>query len=298
MQLMSIGGMGLATKAFSFEQLATGKFTKLTILHTNDTHSRIEPFPMDGSRNQGLAGVAKRAEVIRRIRSENEHVLLLDAGDFFQGTPYFNFFSGELEVRLMNELGYDAVTIGNHEFDLGMENLAHQLSKAKFSVVNANYDTAGTPLDGIVKPYTVIRKGPLKIGILGLGVEMKGLVPEKFIGQTKYNDPVASANNTALIMKNEEKCDFIICLSHLGLEYDDAQVSDHVVARNTRNIDLIIGGHSHSFINEPRKVKNLDGKEVMINHAGWGGILLGRLDFYYESKTRWKWFESEKLEVG
>jgi len=287
----------LTTAVYSSGQTDQSKYVKLTILHTNDTHSRIEPFPMDGSRNQGLGGVAKRAEVVRRIREQNEHVLLLDAGDYFQGTPYFNFYSGELEITLMNELGYDVATIGNHEFDLGLDNLASQLSKAKFQIVNANYGIKGTPLEGILKPYTIIQKGPLKIGIFGLGVEMQGLVPEKFIGNTRYNDPVLAANRTAGYLKNEEKCDYVICLSHLGLEYDDSTVSDHVIAKNSQNIDLVIGGHSHSFLNEPISVMNANGKEVLINHAGWGGIILGRIDVVFEPKTRSKWFKSENIKI-
>ncbi|HAQ38872.1 MAG TPA: metallophosphatase [Saprospirales bacterium] len=287
----------LTTAVYSLGQTVQDKYIKITILHTNDTHSRIEPFPMDGSRNQGLGGVAKRAEVIRNIREENEHVLLLDAGDYFQGTPYFNFYSGELEIMLMNELGYEVATIGNHEFDLGLDNLARQLGKAKFQIVNANYGIEDTPLEGILKPYTIIRKGPIRIGVFGLGVEMRGLVPEKFMGNTIYNDPVLAANETAAYLKNEEKCDYVICLSHLGLEYDDATASDLVIAKNSQNIDLVIGGHTHSFLNEPIRVMNAIGKEVLINHAGWGGIILGRIDVFFEPKTLNKWFKSENIKI-
>jgi len=297
LQLMYIGAMGLATCTNSFGQLASGQFVKLTILHTNDTHSRIEPFPMDGSRNQGLGGVAKRAELIRQIREQNEHVVLLDAGDFFQGTPYFNFYSGELEVKIMNELGYDAATIGNHEFDLGMDNLAEQLRNAKFPVVNANYSLTDTPLEGLIKPYTIIKKGPLKIGVFGLGVQMQGLIPEKFMKNAVYNDPVETANKIAEELKSIKKCDYVICLSHLGLDEDEGTVNDKLVAKSTNNIDMIIGGHSHSFLNEPVRVKNLSGKEVLINHAGWGGIVLGRIDVYLESRTRWIWFEPGNVKL-
>lgn len=297
LQQFAIVVLILSTTVYSFGQTDQSKYVKLTILHTNDTHSRIEPFPMDGSRNQGLGGVAKRAEVIRRIREQNENVLLLDAGDYFQGTPYFNFYSGELEIALMNELGYDVATVGNHEFDLGLDNLASQLSKAKFQIVNANYGIKGTPLEGILKPYTIIQKASLKIGIFGLGVEMQGLVPEKFIGNTRYNDPVLAANQIAGYLKNEEKCDYVICLSHLGLEYDDSTVSDYVVAKNSQNIDLVIGGHSHSFLNEPIRVMNAYGKEVLISHAGWGGIILGRIDVFFEPKTRFKWFKSDNIKI-
>lgn len=286
-----VGAIGIVTMGFSIEpRPATDKTVKLTILHTNDTHSRIESFPMDGSRNQGLGGVAKRAELIRQIRGQNELVLLVDAGDFFQGTPYFNFFSGELEVKLMNEMGYDATTIGNHEFDLGMENLAGQLKKATFQVVNANYDLRETPLAGLVKPYAIIEKGPLKIGIFGLGVRMQGLVPEKFIGKTIYNDPVLTANKIAAQLKKNDKCDVVICLSHLGLEEEeDGGVSDKILASKSRNIDVIIGGHSHSFMNEPVRVRNLSDREVLISHAGWGGIMMGRIDLYFEPGKHWFW---------
>lgn len=164
---------------------------KLTILHTNDTHSRLEPFPMDGGRNQGLGGVAGRARLINQIRQEEEHVLLLDAGDIFQGTPYFNIYKGEPEIRAMSTLGYDACTIGNHDFDAGMENLATQLTRhANFPMLVCNYDFTGTPMEYKTQPYKIFKKGKLKIGVFGVGIEGKGLIPDNLFGATKYLDPV------------------------------------------------------------------------------------------------------------
>jgi 5'-nucleotidase len=261
---------------------------KLTILHTNDVHSRIQPFPMDGSRNQGMGGVAARAELIKKIRSEEEHVLLLDAGDIFQGTPYFNFYKGEPELKAMTAMGYDACTIGNHDFDGGIENLSNQLKlNARFPMLVCNYDFSGTPMEYNYQPYKIFKKNKLKIGVLGLGIEMKGLVPENLTAGTKYSDPIQKANEVANKLKKNENCDLIICLSHLGYQYKDNKVSDEVLAKETENIDLIIGGHTHTFLDAPVIKANKTGDDVIINQVGWGGIMLGRLDFEF-SKIRAK----------
>jgi 5'-nucleotidase len=190
---------------------------KLTILHTNDVHSRLEPFPMDGGRNQGLGGVAGRARLIDTIRKEEGQVLLFDAGDIFQGTPYFNIYKGEPEIKAMSAMKYDACTIGNHDFDAGMENLATQLTNhANFPMLVCNYDFTGTPMEQKTRPYTTFKKGKLKIGVFGVGIEGKGLIPDSLFGATKYLDPVQKANETAGRLKTDERCDMIICLSHLG----------------------------------------------------------------------------------
>ena len=187
---------------------------KLTILHTNDTHSRLDPFPMDGSRNQGLGGVAARAELISKIRQEQEHVLLLDAGDIFQGTPYFNIYKGEPEIKVMSAMNYDACTIGNHDFDAGMENLATQLTNhANFPMLVANYDFSGTPMEYKTMKYKIFQKGKLKIGIFGIGIAGRGLIPDNLFGSTKYLDPVLKANETATELKKDKGCDMVICLS-------------------------------------------------------------------------------------
>ncbi|MGB2704963.1 MAG: metallophosphatase, partial [Chitinophagaceae bacterium] len=214
---------------------------KLTILHTNDTHSRLEPFPMDGGRNQGLGGIAARAQLITEIRQQEEQVLLFDAGDIFQGTPYFNLYKGEPEIKAMSSMKYDATTIGNHDFDAGMENLATQLSRhANFPMLIANYDFTGTPMEYKTQPYKIFKKGKLKIGVFGVGIEGRGLIPDSLFGATKYLDPISKANEVAGKLKADEKCDMIICLSHLGNKYKESNiVSDEVLAKETENVDLI-----------------------------------------------------------
>lgn len=256
---------------------------RLTILHTNDVHSRLEPFPMDGGRNQGLGGVAARAELIQKIRSEEQHVLLLDAGDIFQGTPFFNLYKGEPEMKAMAAMGYDAATIGNHDFDAGLENFATQLQHGKFPLIICNYDFTNTPMEFKYQPYKIFKKGKLKIGVTAVGIEMNGLVPDSLFGNTKYLDPIQKANETAAKLKKDDGCDMIICLSHLGYEYktNPNKVSDQILAKETENIDLIIGGHTHTFLDEPVVFKNKTGSDVLVNQVGWAGIILGRLDFEF-----------------
>jgi len=289
------GGIASAAVAMglhSFDSFASGRLQKLTILHTNDVHSRIEPFPMDGSRNQGLGGTARRAALIQKIRSEQEHVLLLDAGDIFQGTPYFNKYGGELELKLMSLMKYDAATLGNHDFDNGLEGFHKQMPHANFPILNANYDFSNTILSSATKPFKVFQKGTLKVGVFGIGLELKGLVDPKNYGETKYLEPVAKSNETASILKKDYKCDLVICLSHLGYSYKNDKVSDQVLAKNTRNIDLIIGGHTHTFMDVPEDVKNLDGKITTINQVGFAGINLGRVDYYFEP------YKDKKVKIG
>jgi 5'-nucleotidase len=272
---------------------------KLTILHTNDVHSRLEPFPMEGGRNQGLGGVAARTRVINQVRREEEHVLLLDAGDIFQGTPYFNLYKGEPEIKAMTEMGYDACTIGNHDFDAGMENLATQLRLADFPMLVANYDFNGTAMENKTKPYTVIKKGKIKVGIFGLGIEGHGLIPDNLFGATKYLDPVQKANETAGHLKNNERCDMIICLSHLGFQYKGSdKVSDEVLAGSTENIDLIIGGHTHTFFDKPISYKNKNNDDVIVNQVGWAGIVLGRLDFEFSKFSGKKLAKNHNISVS
>mgnify|MGYP000875915122 CR=1 FL=1 len=255
---------------------------KLTILHTNDVHSRLEPFPMDGGKNQGLGGVAARAELINRIRREEEQVLLLDAGDIFQGTPYFNIYKGEPEMKAMSAMGYDAATMGNHDFDGGLENFATQLQHATFPVLLCNYDFTDTPMEHKYQPYKIFRKGPLKIGITGVGIEMKGLIPDALFGKTQYQDPVQKLNETAGNLRRHHGCDMVICLSHLGYQYKDDKISDEILAKSSENVDLIIGGHTHTFMEEPAIYKNKSGSDVIVNQVGWAGIVLGRLDFEFK----------------
>ncbi len=288
------GASFLASGPLSFA--TENKSSKLTILHTNDVHSRLDPFT-DGN-YKGKGGIAARAQLVREIRSREEHVLLLDAGDMFQGTPYFNLYKGEPEIRAMSMMGYDAGTIGNHDYDAGIENLANQLrSHAKFPIIICNYDYSGTPMENNYHPYQVIKKGDLRIGITGVGIEMKGLVGEGLYGNTKYLDPVKCATETASYLKDKKKCDMVICLSHLGDKYDDDKVSDEVLAQRSRNIDLIIGAHTHRFFEKPRVYDNEAGEKVIVNQVGWAGIQLGRLDYEF-SRGRKKMSQNSQLVIA
>lgn len=269
---------------------------KLTILHTNDVHSRIEPF--DDGRNAGRGGAARRAAMIKQIRQEEEHVLLLDAGDIFQGTPYFNFFAGELEFKLMSEMKYDAATIGNHDFDAGIEGLYKQLPHANFPFLICNYDFSNTIMEGKTKPYQIFKKGPLKIGVFGVGIELEGLVPKVLFKETRYLNPVTKANEYASLLKQEEKCDYVICLSHLGYRYRNDSISDVKLAEYSQHIDMIVGGHTHTFMDEPLVVRNQQDQPVLINQAGWGGILLGRIDVLFERNRKNKCIGCQNISVG
>lgn len=271
---------------------------RITVLHTNDTHSRLDPFPDDGGRNAGLGGVAARAETIRQIRAEAENVLLLDAGDIFQGTPYFNLYKGEPEIKAMSLMQYDAATIGNHDFDGGIDNLAHQLQHASFPMVNCNYDFNGTPMEAKAAPYKVFQKGNIKVGLLGVGIELRGLVPENLSGKTIYHDPVVKANETAEILKQKHKCNMIICLSHLGDKYNDNKISDEILAKETFDIDLIIGGHTHRFFKAPRKYKNRNSRDVVVNQVGFAGINLGRLDYIFHRTGKKNLLQSHSVVIA
>lgn len=279
-----VGAALIGAGGFPFEALAAGEATRITILHTNDQHSRIEPFPMDGGKYQGLGGFAKRAALINKIRSEEKNVLLLDSGDVFQGTPYFNKYLGDLEFKLMSEMKYDASTLGNHDFDAGMEGFIKQYPLANFPFLNANYNFANTPLQGKVPEYKIFKFGHVKIGVFGLGIELDGLVPPDLYGETKYNDPISNANRVAALLKHDYGCDMVICLSHLGYKYDTNKVSDVVLATSTKHVDLILGGHTHTFLDKPDEYQNAEGRKTVVNQVGWAGIFLGRVDFFFEKQ--------------
>lgn len=259
------------------------KKTTLTILHTNDTHSNMEPFPANHAKYPGLGGVAKRYDLIEQIRSEAEQVLLLDAGDVFQGTPYFNRYGGELEMKVMSKMGYDVGTIGNHDFDGGMEGFVKAAKAANFPFVCSNYEFTNTPMEGQTKPYQMIQKGGIKVGVFGLGVELKGLVPDKLYGETVYLNPVEMAQELVGILRRKG-ADLIICLSHLGYSYENDKISDLSLAKQTEGIDLIIGGHTHTFLEQATPVFNAAGKTTLVTQAGWAGVRLGRVDFDLEKK--------------
>lgn len=272
--LASVGSLGLMS--FSSEE----KRKHITILHTNDVHSHIDPFPMDDANYPNLGGVARRYSLINAIRQENPNTLLLDAGDIFQGTPYFNFYGGELEFKLMSKMKYDAATLGNHDFDNGIDGLLAQMPHAEFDFLSANYDFSNTILDGHTRPYKVFVRDGIRIGVFGLGIELEGLVGKKLYKETRYLDPVGVAQDTVATLKQQEKCNLVICLSHLGYQYKNEKISDLKLAALTKDIDLIIGGHTHTFLPKPTTAKNSAGRNVLINQVGWAGVNLGRIDFF------------------
>ena len=295
--LSTIGGGTLALTlapnlllAENFKFLEQNSDYKLTILHTNDQHSRIEPFDSSYSRNPNQGGFARRAALIQKIREEEKNVLLLDSGDTFQGTPYFNFFGGELEFKLMSMMGYDASTMGNHDFDNGLEGFKKVLPNAKFPFICSNYDFKNTILDGQTLPYKVFNKNGIKVGIFGVGIELAGLVGKKSYGETVWQNPIEIAQHYATFLRNEKKCDLVICLSHIGYDYKDnpRKISDKILASQTDGIDLILGGHTHTFLPEPQTFVNKSGKNVMVNQVGWAGLLLGKINFYFDKNKKVK----------
>ena len=274
----SLGG-SLILNSLSCEKK---NFKKITILHTNDVHSHIEPFAKDHSKFPNMGGFERRSTLINNIRLKNPNTLLLDAGDVFQGTPYFNFYGGELEFKLMSMLKYDAMTIGNHDFDNGIDGLNSQLPKASFDIISSNYDFSNTILESKIKRTKTYILDEVKIGVFGLGIELKGLVSDELYKETKYLDPVEISNDITDYLKNEEKCDLIICLSHLGFKYKKNKISDFILAQKTKDIDLIIGGHTHTFMDKPTITKNKIGNDVIINQVGCFGVYLGKIDFYLD----------------
>jgi len=264
---------------------------KITILHTNDTHSNIETFPENHAAFPSRGGVARRHTLIQQIRREEQHVLLVDAGDIFQGTPYFNKFNGTLEMKLMSMLEYDAATMGNHDFDIGLDGFLAAKKLATFPFICSNYDFSNTQLKNETVPYKVFQKGAIKIGVFGIGIELEGLVMKSNYGDTVFQDPIEMANKWADYLRMELECDLVICLSHLGFQYRQNKLSDKVLAASTTNIDLIIGGHTHTFLEKPSYAKNAEGKLVLINQAGWAGLSLGRIDFYLGDRKKHKGYE-------
>jgi 5'-nucleotidase len=293
-----LASAALLASSFIDVKAATDTAERLTILHTNDVHSRLEPFPQDGSKNAGLGGVAARAAIIKKIREETSNVLLLDAGDMFQGTPYFNIYKGEPEIKAMSMMGYDAATMGNHDFDAGIENFAAQLAHANFPVVICNYDFTGTAMEGKSIPYKIIQKGNLNVGITGVGIGLKGLVPENLSAKTIYQDPVLKVNEISDMLRKKHRCDFIVCLSHLGDRYDDDRISDEILAKESYETDLIIGAHTHKLFAQPRRYRNRKNADVIVNQAGWGGINLGRLDFLFNRSGKKNLAQSHTVVIG
>lgn len=272
--------------------------TQITILHTNDTHSRLEPFPPDDRRYGGLGGAARRATLVRKIRQENPHTLLVDAGDAFQGTPFYNFYHGEADYRVMSAIGYDVVTLGNHEFDGGLDALARAINFATFDIVSANYDFRQTILRDRIKPYVVRELAGVKVGIFGLGIALDGLVVESNRRGVIYLDPVQTARAMVRTLKLKEEAVLVICLSHLGYyprkegvpsEQKKEEFGDVELAEQVEGIDAIIGGHTHTFMREPVVVRRPGGGTTVIFQVGFGGINLGRLDFFIRERSVARW---------
>lgn len=263
---------------------AAAKGRQLLILHTNDTHSCVLPLNpnLADTMLAGRGGFLRRAAMIDQMRKEDKDLLLLDSGDFSQGSPYYTMFKGDVETELMNIMGYDAATIGNHEFDFGLENMARIFRKAKFPIVCANYDFTGTVVEGLVKPYVIIKRKGVRIGIFGLSPKLDGLVMASTCAGVRYSDPIKTANAVADKLKNEEKCDVVICLSHLG--WDEAGLNDMEMMAKTRNIDLVLGGHSHSYFKTLNHVRNLDGKDVPNDQNGKHGIFVGKITLSLEKR--------------
>lgn len=295
--LKTIGGGTLAMTlapnllmAENFSALSLASENQLTILHTNDQHSRIEPFDASYTRNPNQGGFARRAALVHKIRSQESNVLLLDSGDTFQGTPYFNFFGGELEFKLMSMMGYDASTMGNHDFDNGLQGFKKVKPNAKFPFLCSNYDFKNTILDGETEKYKIFNKNGIKVGLFGVGIQLSGLVGKKDYGETEYLNPIEIAQHYSDFLRKDKKCDMVICLSHIGYDYrdDPKKVSDKVLAANTDGIDLILGGHTHTFLPEPQSFMNKSGKNVLVNQVGWAGLLLGKITFYFDKNKNVK----------
>lgn len=264
------------------ELFASGELIKLTMLHTNDMHCHIDPFPESDAEYPGRGGIVRLATLVSKCRSENPNLLLLDAGDMFQGTPYFNYFKGDIMLKLMSKIGYDAGTIGNHEFDNGLEGIASALKFAKFPIVTSNYDFSDTLLSGLVKNHLILKKGGIKIGIYGLGIELQGLVGNLNYGNTRYLDPLATALKMEHLLKKEHSCDLVICISHLGFSYEHNKISDSSLAPQTKYTDLIVGGHTHTFLEKPLELMNAEGKLILVNQAGWAALAAGKIEFIFD----------------
>ena len=251
---------------------------RITILHTNDIHSHIDSFPNNHSRYPGMGGMRRVASLVKKIRIKEKNVILIDAGDVFQGTPYFNKFKGSLELKIMSSMGYIASTMGNHDFDNGINGFKEVLHHANFPFICSNYEFFDSEMIKKTRKYLVREIDGIKIGFFGLGIELEGLVGKEYYGETKYLDPLSTSNYWSNYLKNKEKCDLVICISHLGYKYKSDKISDLKLARLSKNIDIIIGGHTHTFLEKAKVIKNIENKNVIVNQAGWGALALGRID--------------------
>lgn len=250
---------------------------QLVVLHTNDTHSTILPLNpnLADTMKAGRGGFIRRIAMLKEERRKNPDLLLFDSGDFCQGSPYFTLYKGDVEVGLMNLMGYDAGTIGNHEFDFGLDAMAKMFKNLNYPIVCSNYDFTGTVVEGLVKDYVILKRKGMKIGVFGLSPALSGLVSNDNCVGVKYLDPVKEANRVVDILK-KKKCDVIICISHLGWQ-DSYKDGDEYLVSGTRGIDLVLGGHSHTYFETLRYVKNLDGKEIPVDQNGKHALFVGKM---------------------
>lgn len=278
------GAAALSGISLQLPGMASGS-DKITLLHTNDTHSRIDPYPANDPRYPGMGGYARRAALINYYRDIDPELILLDAGDIFQGTPYYNRYGGEAELVLMSKMGYDAATIGNHEFDNGLDGLLKVMPHATFPFVTANLDFSNTVLKDKTISHLILKRNGIKTGIYGLGIDPNGLVSPPLYQDTIYLDPIEVAREMETLLKDKHRCDLIVCLSHLGYSYRHEKVSDLVVAKNTRHTDIIIGGHTHTLLDPPDVVPNMKQEPVYIAQTGSGGVRLGMIEVAFKKDT-------------
>jgi len=284
----ALGGGALMLGLIPQELFASGELIKLTVVHTNDMHSHFDPFPDSDAEYPGRGGLVRLASLVAKCRAENPNLLLLDAGDMFQGTPYFNYFKGDLMLKVMSRMGYDAGTIGNHEFDNGLGDILSAIKCANFPLISSNYDFSDTILAGHVKTHLILKKGGVKIGIYGLGIELNGLVIKQNYGAARYLNPLETSLKMEHFLKKEHSCDLVICLSHLGLSYQNNKISDQTLAPQTKFTDLIIGGHTHTFMEKPLVLKNAEGKPILVNQAGWAALAAGKIEFVFDRAGKLK----------
>lgn len=264
-----------------FSQALPKVKNSLQIIHTNDFHSRFLPFPANHRRHAKQGGIAGLTTLINTIRNQHEYVCLFDSGDVFQGTPYFNVFKGHPELQWMQRMNYDATTLGNHDFDMGTDHLFSLRKLYHTPTVLLNYNYIREEANNVIEPYKIIKKGPLKIGITGVCIDLVGLQGETNRSSFSYLDPIELVESQVQHLRKKEHCDVVILLSHLGFQYDSEKIDDIKLAQQTAGIDVILGGHTHTFLDEPLVVKNKLGKPVVINQAGWAGLQLGRIQLEF-----------------
>ena len=252
-----------------------------SILHTNDFHSRFLPFAATHKRHANQGGIARLTQLVSELRQKHEHVTLFDSGDVFQGTPYFNVFKGHPELQWMQRMEYDATTLGNHDFDMGVEHVFYLRKQYNTPTLLINYTYEKDSDLGVIQPYKIIEKGPIRIGVTGVSIDLVGLQGETNRGSFAYFDPVEKLQEQVNFLRKNKNCNAVVVLSHLGYQYSSEKIDDIKLAQRTEGIDVILGGHTHTFLDEPTVVKNRAGKKVVINQAGWAGLKLGHLQFEY-----------------